>query len=164
MVALGFGDSILPNLIEQGFVADLKKAGGLFAIPVGLLESLPDGFAFGFVLGAACQRLQSAARVRFTAGSEPPPPPLPSWRGCNSAAAKILVPQDQDSASGNYSIPASCPARNAFGTPPAMVARVEAEAAHTVPPCVLMKCFNRIGISSLRSRSGGSCKVNAFRR
>ena len=27
-----------------------------------------------------------------------------------------------------------------------------------------MKCFSRIGISSLRSRSGGNCSVNAFRR
>ena len=52
-MAFGFGDPILPDLVEKGFVADLQKACRLFAIPVGLLERLPDGFSFGFILRAA---------------------------------------------------------------------------------------------------------------
>ena len=62
-MALGFGNSILPNLIQQGFVADLQKTGCLLAIPIRLFERLPDGFAFGFVLGVAGQRLQSSAGI-----------------------------------------------------------------------------------------------------
>ena len=54
-MALGFGDAILPNFIEQGFVADLQNGSRLLAIPVGLFERLPDGFPFSFVLGRACQ-------------------------------------------------------------------------------------------------------------
>jgi len=61
VVALGLGNSILPNFVEQRFVADLQKRRCLLAIPVGLLERLPDGFAFGFVFGGARQRFQSAA-------------------------------------------------------------------------------------------------------
>jgi hypothetical protein len=70
VVALGFGDAILPNLIEQSFVADLQHCGGLLAIPVGLLESLPDGLAFGFVFGAASQRLQPAGVSTLGRGTE----------------------------------------------------------------------------------------------
>jgi len=33
VVALGFGDPVLANLVEQGFVADLENRGGLLAIP-----------------------------------------------------------------------------------------------------------------------------------
>ena len=63
VVALGFGDSILPDLVEQSLVADLENRGCLLAIPVGLFESLGDGLRFGFILGGACQRFQ-AARFR----------------------------------------------------------------------------------------------------
>lgn len=73
VVALGLGDSILPDLVQQGFVADLQKSRSLFAVPVGLLERLPDGFAFGFVFGGARQRFQTAARFAFRRRISPAP-------------------------------------------------------------------------------------------
>jgi hypothetical protein len=59
-MAFCLGDSILANFVEQGFVADLQHAGCLFAVPVGLLECLANGFAFGFVFCAARHRFQPA--------------------------------------------------------------------------------------------------------
>ena len=63
VVALGFGNAILPDLVEQGLVADLENRGCLLAVPVGLLESLSDGLRFGFIFGGAGQRFQ-ATRFR----------------------------------------------------------------------------------------------------
>ena len=94
-MAFGFGDSILPNFVEQSFVTDLQQACGLLAIPVGLFERLPDGFAFGFIFGSASQRLQATVRFPPAAGgigmSARPPPP--SIRGCSSAAARFSSPR-----------------------------------------------------------------------
>src|SRR5208282_2846287 len=53
MMALGLGNPILPDLIQQRLVADLQQRRGLLAIPVGLLQRMRDGLRFGFVLGSA---------------------------------------------------------------------------------------------------------------
>jgi len=53
VVAFGVGDSILANLVQKRFVADLQHGCGLFAIPVRLFQGLHDGFSFGFVFGVA---------------------------------------------------------------------------------------------------------------
>ena len=59
MSTLGFGDAVLPYLVEQSFVADLQDRCSLLAVPVRLLERLRDGYCFSFVFGCARQRLQS---------------------------------------------------------------------------------------------------------
>ena len=59
VVAFGFGDSVLADLVEQRFVADLENRGGLLAVPVGLFQSLGDGLRFGFIFGGAGQRFQA---------------------------------------------------------------------------------------------------------
>jgi hypothetical protein len=69
-MAFGFGNPVLPDLVEQSFVADLQNRCGLLAVPVGLFESLRDGLGFGFVFGGARQRLQ-AARIRPRAEESP---------------------------------------------------------------------------------------------
>ena len=56
VTALGFGDPILPDLVEQGFVADLQNGRGLLAIPVGLFEGAGNGLRLGFIFRAAGQR------------------------------------------------------------------------------------------------------------
>ena len=63
MVSLRLGNSILPDLVEQSFVADLKNSGSLLTVPVGLFQGLGNSLRFGFIFGGARQRLQ-AARFR----------------------------------------------------------------------------------------------------
>ena len=60
VVPFGFGNAVLPDLIEQGFVTDLQDRGSLFAVPVGLFQSLGNGLRFGFIFGGTCQRFQAA--------------------------------------------------------------------------------------------------------
>lgn len=55
VVAAGFGDAVLADLVEKGFVADLQDCCCLLTVPVCLLESLGYGDGFGFVLGGTCQ-------------------------------------------------------------------------------------------------------------
>lgn len=52
-MALGFGNAVLADFVEQSFVADLQQPGCLFTIPVGLFERLADGFAFSFIFSGA---------------------------------------------------------------------------------------------------------------
>ena len=60
-MALRLGNSVLADFVEQGFVADLEKAGGLLAVPVGLFQSLSDGLRLGFIFGGSCQGFQASA-------------------------------------------------------------------------------------------------------
>ena len=55
VVAAGFGDAVLADLVQQSLVADFKEGSSLLAIPVGLFEGLGNGTRFRFVLGAARQ-------------------------------------------------------------------------------------------------------------
>ena len=55
MVTLGLGNAILPNLVQQRFIADLQHGCRLLAIPVCLLQRLGDGLRFGFVFRRAGQ-------------------------------------------------------------------------------------------------------------
>ena len=63
MVAFGFRDSVLPDFVEQRFVADLQQRGRLLAVPVGLFESLCDGLGFGFILSVAGQAISIPCRI-----------------------------------------------------------------------------------------------------
>src|ERR1700732_966127 len=63
VVALGLGDSVLSNLIEQCLVADLQYRRRLLAVPIRLFQRAGDGLGFCAVFGIACQRLQSASTV-----------------------------------------------------------------------------------------------------
>src|SRR5580704_13267695 len=63
VMALGLGNPILPDLIQQRLVADLQQRGGLLAIPVRLLQRVRDGPRLGFVFGGARHRLQPASIV-----------------------------------------------------------------------------------------------------
>ena len=135
MVALGFGDAVLPNLIEQRFVADLQKRRGLLAIPVRLFERLPDGFSFGFVLSIASQRFQAAGfPVRRSRIDARAPAAVAVVPGLQFGRRQLLVTQDQV-ALQEVIAPANCPATNAPGRLPAAVAKVGVEAAHIVRPC-----------------------------
>src|ERR1700685_1198442 len=93
-MALGFGDSVLPDLVEQSFVADLQKRSLLFAIPVSGFQSLADCFSFRFVLGGAGQRFQSRGFVlsRLTSG---PDSPIAIEARLQLSHSKALIPQDQ---------------------------------------------------------------------
>jgi hypothetical protein len=96
VVALGFGNSILPNFVEQSFVADLQDPGCLFAIPIGLFERLPDGFSLGFVLGAASQGFQSATRVpAFHARLSACAASVAVMKGLQFRGCEVLIPEDQ---------------------------------------------------------------------
>ena len=53
VVPFRLGNSILPDLVEQGFVADLQNPGGLLSVPVGLLQGLSNGLRFSFVFSGA---------------------------------------------------------------------------------------------------------------
>jgi hypothetical protein len=57
VVALGFGNAVLPDLVEQSFVADLQQRRCLLAIPVGLFECPRDCLGLGFIFRAAGERL-----------------------------------------------------------------------------------------------------------
>src|ERR1700723_4159831 len=94
-MALGFGNSILPILVQQGFVADLQKSGFLFAIPVRLFEGLPDGFSSGFVLGAAGQRLQSSTGFVTPASGICVSSATAILSGLPFSCAQVLVPTEQ---------------------------------------------------------------------
>src|SRR5467141_743596 len=62
VVAAGFGDSVLTDLVEKRLVADFQQSGSLLAIPVGLLERLRDGRGFSFILRTTRERFQTACR------------------------------------------------------------------------------------------------------
>ena len=61
-MVFSLGKAVLPNLIQQSFVTDLKQDRGLFTVPIGFVKSFGDSFGFGFILSAAGQRLQSTGR------------------------------------------------------------------------------------------------------
>ena len=63
MAALGLSNSILADLVEQRFVADLQNGCRLFAIPVCLLERLCDRERLSFILRRTGERLQTTAIV-----------------------------------------------------------------------------------------------------
>jgi hypothetical protein len=50
-----FSQSILTDLVEQGFVTNVQEDSSLLTIPVGLLERAADGLHLRFVLQAAHQ-------------------------------------------------------------------------------------------------------------
>ena len=57
-MALGLGNPVLANLIEQRLVTDLQQRRRLLAIPIGFVERLADRFSLGSIFGGAGQRLQ----------------------------------------------------------------------------------------------------------
>src|SRR6266446_6406549 len=96
VVAFGLGDSVLPNLVEQGFVANLQQRRRLLAVPVGLLERLPDGFSLSFILGGARQRFQSPARVSgFRRGIRSRAAAVAVIAGLQFSDSEVLVAKDQ---------------------------------------------------------------------
>ena len=54
----------MPDLVEQGFVADLQNGGGLLAIPIGLFQGASDSEGFRLVLRRAGKRLQPSGIIR----------------------------------------------------------------------------------------------------
>ena len=93
VVPFGFGNPVLADLVQQGFVADLENRGRLFAVPVGLLQCLGDGLRFGFIFGGASQRFQAAGLRSASGGIAGALPPVPSLRGSSSLTARFSSPR-----------------------------------------------------------------------
>ena len=70
-VALGFGDAVLANLIEQGLVTDLQKNAACLRFQLVSSQCFRDGFGLGLIFRAARQRLQPARRTRVAAPRNP---------------------------------------------------------------------------------------------
>ena len=57
---LGLRNSVLTDLVEQRFIANLQQSRRLLAVPIGLLQRLRNGSRLRFIFSAACQALQTA--------------------------------------------------------------------------------------------------------
>jgi len=79
-MALGFGNAILPNLVEQGFVVDLiSRPAACFAVPVGL--------------SSACRMASPSASSLAVRASDfnPPLDSLPGLRNRRGRRRRAIV-------------------------------------------------------------------------
>lgn len=95
MMALHLGNSILPNFIEQSFVADLQQLSRLLAIPVGLFQRLTNGLAFSLILRAPSQGFQSSASLPMARIASCSHPAIPIRTRLQFRRRQILIAQNQ---------------------------------------------------------------------
>ena len=163
MVAFGFGNAILTNLVKERFVADLQKHRGLLAVPLGVLESLVDGLDLDLILETTSQRLQvTPASEVFREAPGANWALVPSLFGVDLTDCERFVTQNQVTLHEIIQL--------AQITRPGVshTGRTRVGDTGRRPrvngPQFAMKCSSNSGISFLRSRSGGMYMVNPLSR